>query len=135
MSEKSKEELLQENAGLRVQIDGRDAEIARLRENLAVAKSDEANAAYWAGKEEAQCALWDCQKERNELRAQLAAQQAAVQGEYCNTPLYAAPAAPQQGVVMPEKMAYDSDWEAGYNAAIDEFSRLNADRSAQGEKP
>lgn len=67
---------------------------------------------------------------------------------------YAIPAAPQQAVTMPESegsAAQKSFW-AGFEAAhlskstnireawnhykaTDEFARLNADRSAQGEKP
>lgn len=49
------------------------------------------------------------------------------------------PAAPQQGVVMPERHRAKGEtpaarvsWIGGWNAALDEVARLNADRSAQG---
>ena len=50
-----------------------EAECERLRERLEVAKSDELNASVWAETEAIRHEMWDAQRERDALAAELAA--------------------------------------------------------------
>lgn len=50
-----------------------EAECEGLRERLEVAKSDELNASVWAETEAIRHEMWDAQRERDTLRAELAA--------------------------------------------------------------